>query len=34
VLWLQALAYFILASLIYRYAIRLARRDARLSSEE
>ncbi len=34
VLWLQALAYFILASLIYRYAIRLARRDARLFSEE
>ncbi|MCR4810513.1 MAG: ABC transporter permease [Prevotella sp.] len=29
VLWLQGLAYFILAAVIYRYAIFLARRDAR-----
>ena len=36
VLWLQGLAYFILATLIYRRAIRQARRDARegLSAEQ
>ena len=28
-LWLQMLAYFVLACLVYRYQIFLARRDAR-----